>query len=142
MPGRLVQSAAVSDEWEVDVLYHPDRPNEPGTGAIQSMVVDLEDWHPLPAMRILLVVVQAYSSEIPSITDCLYPTMYGPYWLKALIEVSTAAYMMGLLEEARIEGVIRYVAEPEQHELRQAIAAAHRLGVPPIEVYMIVHERL
>ncbi len=140
MPGRLVQSAAVPDAWEVDVLYHPDRPKEPGTGAIQSMVVDLEDWHKLPDMKLMALGISAQHQEIPYIADKLYDGAYGPYWLRVAMDIVTAAYMIGVLPREQTEGALRYIAS--NRHLQAAISTAHRLGVPNLEIYMIVDSHL
>lgn len=139
-PGRFVFSAAADALGECDILFHPARPGEPGTGAVQSVCVDLDDWHALPEMRLILAEVVDHPSLFPFMLDNMYGGIYGPFWLKVAVEICTAAYMIGMIQDTGVLNVVRYLAS--QPELQQAVSAARRFGAPPLEVFMIVEEKL
>jgi hypothetical protein len=130
---RFWLSTAV--DGDLDILFHPDIPNQPGTGAVESITVGENDWHRLADFK--PVILGDYDWEIPFIIDLTYQHLYGPYWLYTAINICCAAFMMGLLKEERIMGAVRFISN--NPDLQGVIAGANRLGVPPIEIFMIVH---
>ena len=136
MSERFARSPAVSGELEV--LCHPDRPNEPDTGAARVVAVDGDDWPELPASVPGVEVISI--EELPWVLDTTYGNVFGPYWLGTFLRAVTAAFMIGVLPEEHVKGAVRFLAtEPE---VQQMVAAAGRLGVPPLEIFMIVEGRL
>lgn len=134
-------SPGVPDDAELEVEFHPDVVGgEPGTGAVKVVRVGQEEWTLLPHLDLPEVGRLSELEYMPSVRDELYCDTYGPYWYFAAINMLSAAYSMGCLVPERLPGALRFLSE--NLELQQTIAAAKRIGVPPIEMFAILEEKL
>lgn len=147
MAERMMLSPGVADDAVLDVDYHPDVVGgPPGTGAVKQVRISDEEWFELPQLRLGVLVDHAPNGDLrllpymPSVHDTLYGGIYGPYWFFSAIRMITAAYTMGCLDEERLPGALRFLADND--DTQSAISAAARLGVPPLELFMILQERL
>lgn len=137
---RMQLSAAAGALADLDLEFHPPVIGGPqGSGAVKRVARGGDEWHELPVDSPLIQEVVGLP-DVPLVWDGLYRRAWAPFWLLATCRAALGAMAMDAIEPDRVPGLIRLVCEHE--DLQVMVSASTRVGVSPLEIFVILDERL